>query len=76
VEHDLVASARGNDLPVATAQGFLGPPSILNQPRLADRVNHAPVDDQWTTVVADSDGNPSRNRQTARTAHRSALERG
>src|SRR3954447_2624834 len=36
-EHDEVAAVDRHDLPVAPAQGPVGPPAILDEPRLADR---------------------------------------
>src|SRR3954449_5832440 len=43
-EHDEVAAVDRHDLPVAPAQGPVGPPAILDEPRLADRHDLVTVD--------------------------------
>src|SRR5947199_4554266 len=60
VEHDLIASARGDDLPVAPAQRAVGPPAILHQPGLAYRVHLATVDELGNAVMGGSHGDPAR----------------
>ena len=70
VEHDLVAPAGGDDLPVPAAQRFLGPPPILDQPRLADRVDLAIVDLARTAVIARVHRDTAGHREAAGSAHR------
>src|SRR3954449_7347858 len=43
-EHHEVAAVDRHDLPVAPAQGPVGPPAILDEPRLADRHDFVTVD--------------------------------
>ena len=46
MEDDEVAPGFADELPVAPAQRLLGPPAILDQPRLADLGDDVPVDPQ------------------------------
>src|SRR3954449_10180113 len=43
-EHDEVATVDRHDLPVAPAQRAVGPPAVLDEPRLADRDDLVTVD--------------------------------
>ena len=54
MKDDLVATARGDDLPVAPPQRPLGPPAILEQPRLAHGIDVATVDDlgRWAAFLS------------------------
>src|SRR4051794_40966977 len=49
---DAVAPTRRDHLPVAPAQRLLGPPAVFDQPRLADGVDDAAVDEQRAPVVS------------------------
>jgi hypothetical protein len=69
VEDDLVTAAGGDDLPIAAAQGTLGPPTIFNQPRLTHAVHDTTVDELRLPIVVRADGDPARHGETARTAH-------
>jgi hypothetical protein len=62
VEHDLIASACCDDLPIAPPKWAIGPPAILNQPRFADCVHSAAVDEQWAAVIAGGHSDAARNR--------------
>jgi hypothetical protein len=44
VEDNLVAAAGGHDLPVPATQRAIGPPTVLDQPGFADRVNFSTAD--------------------------------
>ena len=69
MEHDLIASACRDHLPVAPPKRPIGPPSILDQPRFPDRINGAAVDEQRAAVIAGSHRDATRNRKATRTAH-------
>jgi hypothetical protein len=69
VEHDVVAARGGDDLPVAAAQGTIGPPAILDKPGLPDGLDVPGVDDQGCSVLARADGDTDWNRQTTWTSH-------
>jgi hypothetical protein len=61
VEDDLVAPADGDDLPVASPHGTLGPPAVLHQPLLAHGVDLAPVDEEGATGVIGAYGDAARD---------------
>src|SRR5690348_5136897 len=69
VEHDLVAPASRHDLPVMPAQGRCGPPSVLDQPRLAHRVDLSALDRARLTVLGGADRDAAGDREPARTGH-------
>src|SRR4051812_30084887 len=50
-ERDQVASVGGHHLPVAPTQGPVRPPAVLDQPRLADRLDRVAVDRLRVTVL-------------------------
>jgi hypothetical protein len=70
VEDDLVTTAGGDDFPVATAQGPIGPPAILDQPRLSHAVHGSAVDEQRPTVVVGANGDAAGYGEATRPAHR------
>jgi hypothetical protein len=51
VKHDLVSTARGDHLPIAPAQGAIGPPAVFHKPGLAHGVNGPAVDDQRAAIL-------------------------
>ena len=61
VKDNLVTAAGRDHLPVATTKRTVRPPSILHQPRLADRVDIASIDHQRRTTVACCDGHAARD---------------
>src|SRR5262245_10875904 len=50
VEDDDVAAVGRDDLPVATLQRLVGPPAVLDEPRLADRLDVAAADGERAAV--------------------------
>src|ERR1700753_2723484 len=76
MEDHLVAPAGGDHLPVAPPQRLLGPPAILDQPRLPHRVHLALVDLERAPTITGGHRHPARHAQTARTGHQSDLETG
>src|SRR5688500_16193442 len=50
-EDDEVAPVHGDDLPVATADRAVGPPTVLDEPGLAHRVHRAAVDDERAAAL-------------------------
>src|SRR5437588_392817 len=70
VEDNLVTSAGGDELPISPSQRTIGPPAVLDQPRLADSVDGSAVDDQRVTFIAGADGDAAGNGKATRSAHR------
>jgi hypothetical protein len=60
VEDDLVTAAERDDLPVAPPQRLLGPPAVLDQPGLANRIDLATVDDLGTAIGGGADRDRAR----------------
>jgi hypothetical protein len=60
-EHHLVTPIDSDDLPVAPPQRTVGPPSVLDQPRLAHRVDDAAADLMRPPVLAGADRDTTRN---------------
>jgi hypothetical protein len=69
VEHDLVASADRDDLPIASPQRLVGPPPILDEPRFPDGFDVATFDGRWTTVLAGFDDDATGDGDPARPTH-------
>jgi len=69
VKDDFVAPARGDDLPVAPAQGPLGPPPILDEPGLPDAIDVAGIDTHGAPVLPRADGDPAGDGEATRPAH-------
>src|SRR4051794_12637121 len=67
-DHDIAPVGR-DDLPVAAPQRLVGPPAILDQPRLADRLDVAAADGERAALGVGSHGDALRNRQAARAGH-------
>jgi hypothetical protein len=61
VEDDLITAADGDDLPVTPAQRALGPPTVLEQPTLADAIYLAPFNGLRLPVVTCDDRHPPRH---------------
>src|SRR3954454_7507634 len=62
-EHDEVAAVHRHDLPVAPPQRAVGPPTILDEPRLADRDDLMPVDRLGAAARPGDDVDPSWDRE-------------
>src|SRR4051812_26175511 len=54
-EDDEQFAPHGDDLPVTTAHGLVGPPAVLDEPGLADRVDRAAVNGERTAMVVGAD---------------------
>src|SRR4051794_35395957 len=65
VVDDDVAPARGHHLPVAPAQGLVGPPAVLDQPRLAHAVDVAALDPERAAAGAGADRHAARDAEAA-----------
>jgi hypothetical protein len=61
MEDDHVASARGDELPVASPKRAVGPPAILDQPRLADGVDRSVAHLEGATVGSGEDLSTTRD---------------
>src|SRR5579884_830523 len=59
VEDDLVTAAGGHDLPVVAPERALGPPAILDKPRLSDGVDLAAIDRERPSLLARRNGYPT-----------------
>jgi hypothetical protein len=64
-EDDEVAAVDGDDLPIAPADGSVGPPAILDEPRLADGDDLVVVDRLGTPAAAGEDGGGTRDAEAA-----------
>ena len=62
MEHDLITTITCNDLPVAAVQRTVGPPAVLDQPRLSHGVHLGAVDNDRPTLLVCGDAHAARNR--------------
>jgi hypothetical protein len=69
VEHDLVAPADRDDLPIAPPQRLVGPPAIFDEPRFPNGFDVATVDGRWTTILGRFDDGATGNGDPAWPTH-------
>src|SRR5947207_4383874 len=69
VEYHEVAAVGGDDLPIAAAQRATGPPAVLHQPGLPDRIDLVPGHGERAPLGAGADRGPARGGETARRVH-------
>src|SRR6476661_7591761 len=67
-DHEVAPVARDH-LPVAAPQRRVGPPPVLDQPRLAHRLDGPAVDRQGAAIVSRAYAREARRRQPAGTGH-------